>query len=140
MCPRVRDTIDADERAMDDPKDAPKGTDVVLLHSPTDDGQGVRVLRAREGRIEAGELRPALSGRPLHGDLVKLKPRQETPLVCDVEVTYAAERPPQSEAAPRKTHPGPAKVATQAYRKSWDRIFGKKSSDESAPRKKEDLN
>lgn len=106
--------------------------DVVLLHSPTEDGKGVRVLRAREGRVEAGELRPIESGRPLQGDLVKLRPRKDAPLVCDVEVTY-------EHKAGQKSHPGPAHVATPAYRDSWDRIFGAGTAGDTKTRK-DDLN
>ena len=32
--------------------------DVVLMHGPTADGEGARVLRARADGIEAGEVRP----------------------------------------------------------------------------------
>lgn len=131
---------------MSDPKDTSKSkngdatastgsTDVVLLHSPTEDGKGVRVLRAREGRIEAGEIRAIEEGRPLHGDVVKLKPREATPQICDVEVTYKLPRAEAAESA--EAHVGPAKVTTSAYRSSWDRIFGGRTNDAKTPRKDE---
>lgn len=124
------------EDASKDPKPPSESADVVLLHSPTEDGKGVRVLRAREGRVEAGEIRPVEAGRPLHGDIVKLKPREKTPQICDVEVTYAHPRPEGAPAvAPQRTHSGPAKVASPAYRSSWDRIFGDADSDPSKTRK-----
>ena len=40
------------------------GTDVALLYAPTDDGKGARVLRARDGAFEAGEVRPVVDGQP----------------------------------------------------------------------------
>ncbi len=97
---------------------APDATaqDVVLLHEPTDDGHGVRVLRAREGRIEAGVVRPLEEGKPItQGEVVKLTPRPGAPALCDVEVQYAPQAPP-----PRGK---PVQVATKAYRDAWDRIF-----------------
>ena len=98
--------------------------DVVLLHSPTPDGEGVRVLRAREGRLEAGEVRPMKEGQPLvSGEVVSLTPRAESPALCDVKVQYAA---PKREAAtgPALPHKGPALVNSQDYRERWDAIFG----------------
>lgn len=89
------------------------GEDVLLVHSPTDDGRGWRVLRKREERLEIGAIRPAEEGKPIQGELVSLKQRAGTPLF-DVEVQYAPPRP----------HAGPARVATDAYRSGWDAIFG----------------
>jgi hypothetical protein len=96
--------------------DVPKRPDVVLLQGPTDDGEGIRVLRARDDRLEAGEVRPLKDGRPLAaGEVVRLAPRESMPRVCDVEVMTTVGAPPPGK---------PAQVATSAYRASWDRIFG----------------
>ena len=92
--------------------------DVVLLGPPTADGAGVHVLRAREERIEAGELRALEEGRPVVGEVVSLRPREGNPRVCDVQDSFAA---PSSPGA-RK---GPAQVATSAYREGWDQVFAK---------------
>lgn len=97
--------------------------DVVLLHSPTEDGKGIRVIRAREGSLEAGEIRAPKEGAPIHGELVRLRPREDAPRVCDVEVLH-------SDPASR-THAGPARVATAAYRRNWEAIFS--SAEESSP-------
>jgi hypothetical protein len=113
-------------------KGAPR--DVALLYAPTDDGEGARILRSRDGSIETGEVRPMKEGQPIHrGELVRLVPRTETPCVCDVEVLYtkaadesaasAAKDGPASEGLGR-----PAQVATDDYRLNWDRIFGRGSS------------
>jgi hypothetical protein len=97
----------------------PKEQDVALLYAPTEDRQGARILRARRGTLEAGEVRPAREGQPILGrEVVTLKPRPGTPELCDVEVLKAAE-----PAAPNR--PGPAQVATDEYRENWDRIFAK---------------
>ncbi len=105
-----------DDKKADASAKAPPADDVVLLHGPTDDGEGMRVLRAREGRIEAGVVRPLEEGKPIsQGEVVKLTPRPGAPAVCDVEVQYA---PPALPARGK-----PVQVATKAYRDSWDRIF-----------------
>jgi hypothetical protein len=97
--------------------DAPPaaGGDVVVLGPPTPDGEGIRVLRAREERIETGELRALREGKPITGEVVSLEPRKDNPQICDVRSSYTA---PSSAA--RK---GPAQVATKSYRDNWDEIF-----------------
>jgi hypothetical protein len=106
-----------------------KPTDLVLVHSPTDDGAGVNVLRARRDGLEVGTMRPLEEGRPIHGEVVKLTPRPETPLLFEAETEFAPEAPkatPKDNAAPppdRGTSAGPAQVASDSYRKNWDAIW-----------------
>lgn len=99
----------------DAPKSSPK-EDVVLLGPPTADGGGVHVLRAREERLEAGELRPVEQGKPLQGEIVSLAPRKDNPRICDVKDSYET-------GAKAK---GPAQVATKAYRDNWDEVFAQR--------------
>jgi hypothetical protein len=88
--------------------------DVMLLHSPTDDGEGARVLRVKDDSLSVGEVRPVREGEPMNArELVRLRPRDGTPRVCDVETLYEP---------PRKS--GPPKVATRRFREGWDAIFG----------------
>jgi hypothetical protein len=105
-------------------KNDPENLDVVLLHSPTEDGEGARVLRARSGRVEAGEVRPLKEGRPLAagGEVVRLEPRKDAPALYDVHVEHAV----SGAAAGDASRSGPAQVATHAYRESWDRTFGRR--------------
>ena len=110
------------------PKDA-KPIDVVLLRGPTEDGEGMRVLRARDERIELGEVRPLKDGKPIAGEIVQLSPRAGAPALCDVEVVAkiapAAALAQVAAAAPGvRDAKGPAKVSSPAYRTSWERIFG----------------
>ena len=121
--------------------------DVALLYAPTDDGHGARVIRARDGALEAGEMRPVRDGQPInHGELVRLSPRSDTPCVCDVEILHPrptvpiADDPgaaPAGHAEPRASDEAtavegraatlrgrPAQVASDDYRMNWDRIFG----------------
>ena len=95
--------------------------DVLFVHSPSEKGDGLRVIRKREDTIEVGELRPVQEGKPLHGDLVKLSPRPENERLFDVEVLVP--RPQALSPAP-KGHAGPAMVANEAYRENWEAIFG----------------
>jgi len=102
---------------MGDPSE-PEGKDVALLYAPTDDGEGARIVRARQGRLEAGEVRPAAEGQPLLGrELVKLHARPGTGRIYDVEVLWP-KLGPAAEAG------RPAVVANEKYRANWDRIFG----------------
>ena len=88
-------------------------TDVVVLGPPTRDGEGVHVLRAREERVETGELRALKEGKPITGEIVSLEPRKENPRICDVKSSY-------SPSSPKK---GPAQVASEKYRENWDEVF-----------------
>jgi hypothetical protein len=100
-------------------KDAPV-KDVVLIGPPTSDGAGLHVIRAREERIETGELRAIKEGQPITGEIVTLEPRKDNPRVCDV--TDSFKPPPGTSLA--LAHKGPANVATDAYREGWDEVFG----------------
>jgi len=99
------------------------GKDVVVLGKPTPDGEGVTVLRLREGNAEVGQLQPLKHGKPIRGEVVTLHPRPEQPAVCDVEVEVDAR--PAGGASARA---GPPQVATDRYRDGWDAIWSKKSA------------
>jgi hypothetical protein len=99
------------------PGTPPKGTDVLIVHGPTADGEGVNVLRARDRRIELGEMRPLKEGKPITGEVVQLTARAGAPNAFDVEVLAKVTGPALAAA-------GPAQVATREYRDGWDRVFG----------------
>jgi hypothetical protein len=96
--------------------------DVVFVHGPAEHGEGLRVIRKRDDAIEVGEIRSVQEGRPLQGDLVKLKPRREHDRLFDVEVVVSREEIGHKPAS--LAHAGPAQVASEAYRTNWDAIFG----------------
>lgn len=98
--------------------------DVVFVHSPTESRGGYRVIRKREDRIEIGEIRALEEGRPVHGDLVRLRPRQDHESLFDVEVLMET---PRAAEDPART--GPAQVATDAYRTNWEAIFGRRGGE-----------
>jgi hypothetical protein len=97
----------------------PPKQDIVFVHSPTESGDGLRIVRKRDDGIELGELRPVQEGKPIHGELVKLSPRKEHDRLFDVEVLV-----PRPAAQGAKAHAGPAMVANEAYRDNWESIFG----------------
>ena len=113
----------------------PAARDTVLIHGVSEDGASFAVLRAREDRLEAGIVRKVRDGEPLHGELLRLTPRPESPLLCDVEVQYAPSgaRPASASddaaasapRAPKLLHGGPAQVATSDYRANWDAIWSR---------------
>jgi hypothetical protein len=85
--------------------------------------QGVRpfIRHTRDHKIVGGVMATAKEGRPINsgGELVQL-----THIDGDrfkVESLYG--EPSHSEEC---SCPGPSKVATEAYRSGWDRIFGNK--------------
>ena len=108
-----------------DSENPPPPKDVVLLGPATSDGAGVHVIRAREERIEVGELRALQEGRPITGEIVTLEPRKDNPRVCDVKDSY--------KPIAMATHKGPANVSNDAYREGWDEIFGTKPTPSGAP-------
>lgn len=111
-------------------RSAPRSADpdVALVCGVSDDGQGVDIIRKRGDRIETGTVRRLEQGKPIHGEVVRLKQRESSPLVYDVEVEVPA---PAQTASPASS--GPAQVATDTYRKNWDAIYGR-------PRKPQLLN
>jgi hypothetical protein len=122
------------EPATPEAKDAKKD-DVVLIQGVSEDGETLAVLRAREDRVEAGIVRSVKQGEAPLGEVVRLKPRPESPLVCDVEVEipeHTVNAKGGSDQAPSPHH-GPAQVATKTYRDNWDAIWKKSPSKKSLP-------
>lgn len=99
--------------------------DLVLVHSATDDGGGVNVIRKRGDRLEAAQMRPIEEGRPLQGELVQLTPVAEVPNVYRSETLFD---PKEAEAGTARAGSGPPQVATDRYRKNWDAIWRRRRS------------
>jgi hypothetical protein len=93
--------------------------DVVLVYGRSEDGRAYDVLRQRGRDLELGTVRPLDEGKPIHGEVVRLKPREESPALFDVEVHHEA----------RASVGRPAKVATEQYRKGWESIWAKNTPD-----------
>jgi hypothetical protein len=86
--------------------------DRALVVGASEDGSSLAILRKRsaDAPLEAGIVRPLQEGAPIHGEVIRLAPRPDAPLVCDVEVQLDARK-------------GPPKVASSRYREGWDRVF-----------------
>ena len=95
-------------------KKTPPEDDLVLIVDQQEDGR-LRGIRKQGELLSVAEFAPVAEGAPLNGEVLALKPRQEVPGLCDVEVVYR----PEGEGSS-----GPPKVASDAYRGGWDRIFG----------------
>lgn len=116
------------------PKPTGASGDVALVHSPTEDGKGARIVRLRNGELSAGEIRPVVEGQPLAGrELVRLHGREQQPGLCDVEVVY--DGTPQAAAADATRSAGPARVSNDAYRRGWGQVFaaGKQKKADGGP-------
>lgn len=96
--------------------DGQKPQDVVFVYGKSEDGKSYDVLRQRGEGIEAGRMRPLEEGKPIHGEVVRLKAREDSPLLFDAEVQHGA----------RESTGRPAKVATDRYRTGWESIWAKK--------------
>lgn len=118
------------------PSHEKRDLDVAIVCGVSDDGQGVDVIRRRGERLEAGTVRRLEQGKPIHGEVVRLRPREQFPMICDVEVEMPAPGHSSSRhSAPESSSPGqlssgaatgrPAQVATETYRKNWDAIYGR---------------
>jgi len=105
------------------PKPKPAPDDIAILHGRTEDGEGTRVLRIKGDGVYAGELRPAREGQPLSsGELVRLRPLCEGEPICEVEVLHASATP--ETPCERRDVSGPARVASESYRRNWQAVFG----------------
>lgn len=115
---------------MNETKRAPK--DIAILSGPTEDGQGARVVRIREGgAVSAGEIRPVREGEPLNqSELVRLHPLDENKRVCAVEVLHAPKSQPDQAKDLKPEHSddrktaGPVRVSNEKYRQNWSVVFG----------------
>jgi hypothetical protein len=93
-----------------------KPQDVVLVYGRHEDGKGYEVLRQRGDAIQAATMRPLDEGKPIHGEVVRLQPREDSPVLFDVQVEHT----------PRISKGRPPKVATEQYRKGWESIWERK--------------
>jgi hypothetical protein len=99
--------------------------DVALVCGVSQDGQGVEVIRKRGDRIETGTVRRLEAGKPIHGEVVRLRPRAHAPFLCDVEIEFAPSARDEGAGRAADVSSGPAQVATESYRKNWDAVYGR---------------
>jgi hypothetical protein len=106
------------------PESSGGAADIALIHGVSPDGD-LRVIRQRESRLEVGVVRPLREGAPISGEVVRLTPRKDFPLLCDVKTELSLPQASQTSdiALPPASRTGPAQVATDRYRENWDQIF-----------------
>ena len=106
------------------PKQGGERRDVALIVGKDEDALHILRQRAADAPLEAGVLRPMAEGKPVTGELVSLRQREDMPVLFDVE-TELDLRPSDKDTVPAADRaPGPARVTSDAYRKGWDAIWG----------------
>ncbi len=122
------------EAAAEKTAPAAPAVDVALVHHVAPNG-AVHVIRRRGNQLEAGALQPLREGVPIQGEVLSLRPRENFPLLCDVDVLYTppaaaaavtAAKPVTTDSARPARRKGPAQVATDDYRDNWDSIWANK--------------
>jgi len=91
------------------------------------DERGLHILRRRseDGPIEAAVAQPLAEGRPITGEVISMRQREDLPFLFDVTSELdAAGNPSATSAGPSR----PAKVATNSYRRGWDAIWGRRGA------------
>jgi hypothetical protein len=95
------------------------------------DAQGLHILRRRseDGPIEAAVAQPLTEGRPIRGEVISMRQREDVPFVFDVKTELETSDDPASHSGRAsidgaQTKDGPAQVATNSYRAGWDAIWG----------------
>jgi hypothetical protein len=90
------------------------------------DAQGLHILRRRseDGPIEAAVAQPLTEGRPIRGEVISMRQREDVPFVFDVKTELETGDPTGGHAESSETKDGPAQVATNSYRAGWDAIWG----------------
>jgi hypothetical protein len=95
------------------------------------DEQGLHILRRRseDAPVEAGVAQPLAEGRPITGEVISMRRREDLPFLFDVTTELDgsdhAGPPTAAHEAAHETE-GPAQVATDSYRKGWDAIWGRR--------------
>jgi hypothetical protein len=112
-----------DKAAPDD--GTPLTGDIALVCGKDQNGTHILRRRSEKAPLEMGLLRPLREGKPIEGEVISLTPRREAPVLFDVKSELADPRP-----RPRPTEDGPAQVATDAYRKGWDAVWGRRRRDQ----------
>lgn len=134
----AKKNVPSDQNPRQNPRQDPipavsTGGDIALVLAK--DADGVHILRRRseEAPIEAGLLRPMREGKPIVGEVVSLTRRADHPMFYDVKSEFGASSEADGETdvegGVRDAHPaidGPAQVASEAYRKGWEAVWGRR--------------
>lgn len=99
--------------------------DRLLIHGQSDDGRTLKVVRQRNRRLEFGIAQPLRHGEAVHGEIVRLTPHKDFPLLCDVETVLDTTPKGQAESRPSgDSQKGPARISSPTYRRNWAAVWG----------------
>lgn len=74
--------------------------------------------------MEAALAQPLAEGRPITGEVISMRQREDLPFLFDVTTELdASGKPAATDGSSR-----PTKVATNSYRKGWDAIWGRRGA------------
>ena len=121
MARKPRAPVAGDKAAPDD--GPPPTGDIALVCGKDQHGTHILRRRSEQAPLELGLLRPLREGKPIEGEVISLTPRPEAPVLFDVKSEL-----PDPRARP--TEDGPPQVATDAYRKGWDAVWGRRRRDQ----------
>ena len=82
-----------------------------------DDGSHVAVRHTADHQIRIGFVRPLQEGKPVHGEVFTVEPKDEEHGVYRVQTIVDT-----------KSSSGPAKVNSPAFHDGWERTFGGKQT------------
>jgi hypothetical protein len=99
------------------------------------DERGLHILRRRseDGPIEAAVAQPLVEGRPITGEVISMRQRDDLPFLFDVTSEIDTSGNPtagtgSSTDSSISRSSRPAKVATNSYRRGWDAIWGSRGA------------
>ena len=96
--------------------------DIAMVVARDEDGVHILRRRSEESPVEMGLLKPMREGKPISGEVITLKQREDMPIFYDVRSEYGGPAQPE----PREPGDGPAHVTSDAYRKGWDAVWGRR--------------
>jgi hypothetical protein len=110
------------------PDRLPPPGDIAMVFGKNE--HGVHILRRRDENapLETGLLQPLVEGRPITGELISMRQREDLPFLYDVKSELPAAG---TDAGAGSRSPGPSQVATDSYRKGWDAIWGPRGTSSS---------
>jgi hypothetical protein len=117
------------KKVYDKPEPTRPVGDVAFVMGKNADGVHIIRRRAEDAPIEAGLLQPLVEGKPITGELISMRRREDAPFLFDVKSELAA----PSSSSEQESTGRPAKVATDSYRKGWDAIWGGRATPSRRP-------
>ncbi|HOU54107.1 MAG TPA: hypothetical protein PLQ97_09285 [Myxococcota bacterium] len=112
---------------MDRKEDIEEPGDLVVIADANPESRDVTVVRPTPEGVVASVLKPVQPGQPLLGDMVRLEPLPQVPILARMRTVLrhpdarAPRGPSDDEAPSSRTFLG----STDAYRRGWEAVFGR---------------